>query len=129
MARARNAIWHAVRLATIADASAAEASHLMSSLDHRVLVASPGGVLAAGERPDVIGGKGVAADTPIAARDLLDQAPDCVPHVLALDRHHRLGESFCDLSLLWRREGTLNELYLNEHHAVLLVATGGLVVV
>src|SRR5947207_13187853 len=84
---------------------------------------SAGGDSAARERLDVVGNEGLTADTPLATGDLLDQAPRDRSQLLALDRDHRVGEALDDLLLLKRREDALDELDLDERHAVLLVGT------
>src|SRR5450755_3159371 len=97
----------------------------------------PGRCLATGEPPrwswldsrrareclEVVGGKGLTADAPLAAGDLLDDAPGELAHALALDRDHRVRDPFDDLPLLLGGEDTLDDLDLDERHAALLVGT------
>src|SRR5918994_7952271 len=65
---------------------------------------------------DVLGAQRLAADAPVAACDLLDDDPGHRAHVLALDRHHRVGEALDDLVLLVGREDVLDELDVDERH-------------
>jgi hypothetical protein len=53
---------------------------------------------------------------PVAAFHLLDRAPDDVAHVLALDRHHRVGQLTDHLALLLLTEHVLDDPNLNERH-------------
>src|SRR3954454_13499295 len=72
------------------------------------------------ERADVLGGQRVTGDAPIAALDLLDHAPGDLAHVLALDRHHRVGQTLDDLLLLIAREHAFDELDVDERHRMSL---------
>src|SRR5215207_3637568 len=75
------------------------------------------------ERLDVLRGERVARDAPVAAADLIDDAPRHRTHVLALDLHHRVGETADDLLLLLGGEDVLDDLDLNERHVGLPLFT------
>src|SRR5688500_11943342 len=65
---------------------------------------------------DVFGAQRLAADAPVAARDLLDDYPGHRAHVLAFDRDHRVSEARDDLALLVGCEDVLDELDVDEWH-------------
>src|SRR6476661_3817044 len=65
---------------------------------------------------DVLGGEGLAADAPVAAGDLLDDAPGHGAHVLALDADHGVGQLAHDVLLLLGGEDALDELDVDERH-------------
>src|ERR1700730_15837630 len=75
--------------------------------------AAPSRGLSACQGLDVGGGQGIAADPPVAAFHLLDDAPGDIAHVLTLDRDHRLGELADDLALLFPTEHVLDHANLN----------------
>src|SRR5690242_6608062 len=72
--------------------------------------------LSARQGVDVGGGQRVAADPPVAAFHLLDDAPRDIAHVLALDRDHRVGQLADHLALLFLAEDVLDDANLNERH-------------
>jgi hypothetical protein len=74
------------------------------------------GGLAAREGVYIGGGQRGAADSPVAAFDLLDHAPCDIAHVFAVDRDHRLGQFADDLALLFPAEHVLDDANLNEWH-------------
>src|ERR1700680_2756258 len=68
------------------------------------------------EPSHVLGRQRLAADAPVAALDLFDDAPRDAAHVLALDRDHGLRELLDDLALLMLREHTLDYLDVQQWH-------------
>src|SRR5689334_11857791 len=68
------------------------------------------GRLARRESVHRLGRQALAADGPVAALDLLDDAPRDAAHRLALDADHGVGEALGDLGLLLGREDALDEL-------------------
>src|SRR5262249_3423576 len=58
----------------------------------------------------------LAANSPIAALDLLDRDHRHLAHVLTLDTNHRLGESLDHLLLLGVRKDSFDHLYLDKWH-------------
>src|SRR5205085_3918501 len=84
------------------------------------VVGSGAPIVAARERPHVVGGGGLAADAPIAAWDLFDEAPRGRAHALALDRNHSIREVLDHRALLGDREDAADELHLDEKHCVSL---------
>jgi hypothetical protein len=64
----------------------------------------------------VSGGQRVAADSPVAAFNFLDDAPGDATHVFTLDRDHRVGELAYDLMLLLLIEHVFDDTNLNERH-------------
>src|SRR5215472_6419964 len=72
--------------------------------------------LAACQSVNVGGGHRLAADAPVAALHLFDQAKRDLAHVLALDRDHCVSQLADDLSLLFLTEHVFDNLNLNERH-------------
>src|SRR2546429_137694 len=72
--------------------------------------------LSACQSVHVVSGQSVAADPPVAALHLLDQAKGHAAHALALDRHHRIGQLADDLALLFLAEHVFDDANLNERH-------------
>src|SRR5207248_8287813 len=64
-----------------------------------------------GKSLDVLGAERLAAYAPVAAFHLFDEDPGDVPHVLSLDRDHRVGEALDDLSLLLGGEDVFDQLH------------------
>src|SRR5207344_3610049 len=77
---------------------------------------------AGGEGADVLGGERVARDAPVAALDLLDDAPGDGAHVLALDLDHGVREALDHLALLRGSEDAFDELDVDERHSLVLSA-------
>src|SRR5215217_2343197 len=96
----------------------AHSMELTTPVDDFALVASGG--RAGRQRVDRLGGQSLPADRPVAALDLVDDAPRHAAHVLALDADHRVREPFGDLRLLLGREDALDELDVDEGHVPLL---------
>lgn len=73
-------------------------------------------LFACGEIQHVLRAERVASDAPVAAADLLDNAPGDWAHILALDAHHGVGELPDDLLLLLSVEDAFDDLYVDERH-------------
>src|SRR3954451_15819165 len=99
-------------LTITSDGSWGERLSIVAVLMHRTLPR-----LRRGERVDVGGRQAVAADRPVPALDLLDDAPGDLAQRLALDLHHGVGQALGDLALLVGREHALDELHVDEWHA------------
>src|SRR3954454_13336604 len=73
---------------------------------------------AGGEGADVLGGERVARDAPVAALDLLDDAPGDGAHVLALDLDHGVRQALDHVPLLGGGEDAFDELDVDERHCL-----------
>src|SRR2546423_1721124 len=72
--------------------------------------------LSARQSVDVGRGQSVAADPPVAAFHLFDDAPGDLTHVLPLDRDHCISQLVDDLTLLFFTEHVLDDANLNGRH-------------
>lgn len=77
-------------------------------------------------RFDVVCAERVAADAPLIAGDLFDQAPREPTHALAGDLGHCVGQALDHLSLLWGRKDALDHLDLDQRHAALSLRPVGM---
>src|SRR5687767_6558277 len=76
---------------------------------------------------DVGGVQRVARDAPVAGGDLFDDAPGDRARVLAFDLHHRVGEAANDLLFLVGGEDALDDLHIDQWHALnFLLVVGGM---
>jgi hypothetical protein len=65
---------------------------------------------------DGFGGEPLAADAPLAARDFWNSDPAYAAHVLAFDRHHRIGLFLNYLTLLLAIEYVLDRMNFYQSH-------------